>query len=66
MLCLTRKENERIRIMTSDGPVWITVVHINRGRVRIGVEAPLSCEIMREEVLPGLEWYQQPEQQKAV
>lgn len=48
MLVLTRKIGERIKI----GPdTWITVVDIDRGRVRLGLESPKDVLIMREELL---------------
>jgi carbon storage regulator len=47
MLCLTRKNGERI--MVGDGIV-ITVIESMNGRVRIGVEAPQGVRIDREEV----------------
>lgn len=51
MLILARKLSERIRLLTSDGPIWITVCDIDRGEIRIGVEAPKSVPVHREELL---------------
>lgn len=49
MLVLSRRLGERIRV----GPdVWITVVRIERDRVRIGIECPDDMKIMREELIP--------------
>lgn len=48
MLVLSRKENERIMI----GPgITVTVVAIERGKVRIGIEAPRDIDIQREELV---------------
>lgn len=51
MLMLSRKEGQRIRLLTSDGPIWITVARINRGQTTIGIEAPESVVIAREELI---------------
>ena len=49
MLVLTRRKGEKIHI----GPdIVITVVEIQPGRVRIGIEAPLAVNIVRAELMP--------------
>ena len=47
MLVLTRKLNERI-IIGDD--ITVMVVEIRDGTVRLGIEAPRSIEVHREEV----------------
>ncbi len=47
MLVLSRKLNEKIVI---NGDVWITVVGIQGNQVRIGIEAPDSVGIFRQEL----------------
>jgi len=47
MLVLTRKTGEAIRIGET---VTITVVQISRGRVRIGVAAPVTTPVHRGEI----------------
>jgi carbon storage regulator len=47
MLVLSRKEGERIRIGEN---VFVTVVHVSKDKVRIGVEAPLDMIILRDEL----------------
>ena len=47
MLVLTRKLGQKIEI--GDGIV-VTVVKSDRGRVRLGIEAPQDVRILREEV----------------
>jgi carbon storage regulator len=47
MLVLSRKLNEKIVI---DGGIVITVVKIEGGQVRIGIEAPASVKVFREEI----------------
>lgn len=49
MLVLTRKLNEKIVI---NGNIVVTVVRIDKNQVRIGIEAPNSIPVYREELLP--------------
>jgi len=48
MLVLSRKLNEKIVI---DGGIVVTVVKIEGGQVRIGIEAPSHVKVFREEIL---------------
>ena len=48
MLVLSRKRNEKIVLPTVD--VEITVVEIQGDRVRLGIEAPHSLPVHRDEV----------------
>ena len=51
MLVLSRRLGEKIKI----GPdVWVTVVDIDRGKVRLGIEAPKDVSVMRQELLPEI------------
>ncbi len=47
MLVLSRKTNEKIVI---DGGIVLTVVKIEGGQVRLGIEAPSDVKILREEI----------------
>jgi carbon storage regulator len=47
MLVLSRKLNEVIII---DGKIRVSVVHVRSNRVRLGIEAPESIGILREEL----------------
>jgi carbon storage regulator len=47
MLILTRKVGERIRI----GDVWVEVMRVEHGKVRLGIDAPRDMPVWREEVL---------------
>jgi carbon storage regulator len=49
MLVLSRKEGEAIFIGEN---VKIVVVEIDRGKVRLGIEAPRDVPIYRQELLP--------------
>ena len=49
MLVLRRKLGEKIYIGDN---VCITVVDIDRGKIRLGIEAPRDVPIYREELLP--------------
>ncbi len=47
MLMLSRKIGERLII---GGDIVITVAEIQRGRVRLGIEAPAEITVVREEL----------------
>jgi carbon storage regulator len=47
MLVLTRKVGDRIWI---GDDICITVVSVNRGKVRVGIEAPKSVPVRRSEL----------------
>ena len=49
MLVLSRKEGQRIRLGDS---IVITVVGVTGDKVRVGVEAPDSVVVLREELQP--------------
>jgi carbon storage regulator len=50
MLVLTRKPGERIVLGDS---IHVTVISLERGRVRLGVEAPPEVCILRQELQKG-------------
>ena len=58
MLVLSRKLGEKIYIGEN---ICITVVDIDRGKIRLGIEAPRDVAIYRQELLPN---GQLPEQVK--
>lgn len=47
MLVLSRKQNERIRVGDS---VVVTIVRVSGDKVRIGIEAPPSMRVLRDEL----------------
>jgi len=49
MLVLSRKLGEKIFIGEN---ICITVVDIDRGKIRLGIEAPREVPIYRQELLP--------------
>ena len=52
MLVLTRREGESIVLETSDGPIKVTLVaYKSNTETSVGIEAPESVRIMREELL---------------
>lgn len=59
MLVLSRKLGEKILIGEN---ISITVVDIDRGKIRLGIEAPRDVPIYRQELLP-LNTQQQQQQQ---
>jgi carbon storage regulator len=50
MLVLSRKLGEKIFINDN---ICITVVDIDRGKIRLGIEAPREVPIFRKELLDG-------------
>jgi carbon storage regulator len=49
MLVLSRKLGEKIQIGDN---ISIVVVDIDRGKIRLGIEAPRSVPVFREELIP--------------
>ena len=47
MLILSRKKNEKIRIGTD---IVVQVLSISESQVKIGIEAPSSVKILRDEI----------------
>jgi len=52
MLVLSRKEGEKIII---DDNIEVTVLEAENGKVQLGIDAPKSIEIHREEVYRRIE-----------
>lgn len=55
MLVLSRKKNESIIIKGKDGDIRIFIVDNEKGRVRVGIEAPKGYTIIRGELLVEIE-----------
>lgn len=50
MLVLSRKLGEKIYIGEN---ICVTVIDIDRGNIRLGIEAPRDVPIYRQELLPA-------------
>ena len=61
MLVLSRKLGEKIYIGEN---ICITVVDIDRGKIRLGIEAPRDVPIYRQELLPLNHQLQQQQNQQ--
>lgn len=48
MLVLSRKKNEKFYIGKD---ICVTVVEIDRGKIRLGIDAPRDVSIYREEIM---------------
>lgn len=51
MLALTRKPLEGITVITTDGPIHFLIASLANGKVRVAVEAPNECLILRDELI---------------
>lgn len=51
MLVLTRKSGEWLGIETQQGLIRVLVVRVDGEKVRLGVDAPGDCRILRGELL---------------
>ena len=48
---LTRREGEAIILETSDGPIRITLAEYNGSQTKVGIDAPQSVRVLREELV---------------
>ncbi len=55
MLVLSRKKNEGILIKGRDGDIRILAIEIDKGKIRLGIEAPKGYTIVREELIYEIE-----------
>ncbi|MCS7281708.1 MAG: carbon storage regulator [Desulfobacterota bacterium] len=51
MLVISRKKNEAVIIKGQEGDIRILVIEGEKGKVRLGIEAPKGYLILREELL---------------
>jgi len=52
MLVLTRKEGERVRILTRSGEViWVELIRVDNQKAQLGFDAAWNVSIFREELL---------------
>ena len=52
MLVLSRKAGQSLMI---EGGITVTLMEVEGGRVRLGIEAPASVRILRSELMPNPE-----------
>jgi carbon storage regulator len=50
MLVLTRRPGEKLILETSDGPIEILIASIGGQQTQVGVDAPESVTVLREEL----------------
>lgn len=62
MLVLSRKPNESIII---NGNIEITVVSVDRGKVRLGIKAPKDVPVHRQEVYEAIQKGSESEKKSA-
>ena len=55
MLVLSRREGEAIILETSDGRITVRLTEYNGQQTRVGIEAPRSVDVVREELLEDSE-----------
>ena len=51
MLVLSRKEGESITLKTKEGDIRVTYVEQMRGRAKLAFDAPMSVNIVRDELI---------------
>lgn len=56
MLILSRKVDESVIVKSNEGDIEIVVTEIGGGKVRLGINAPKGCKILREELLKTMEY----------
>jgi carbon storage regulator CsrA len=54
MLVLSRKIKESITLQTQEGTITISIKNIKGQQVKIGIDAPLSVDVDRTELLETL------------
>ena len=57
MLVISSRLHDRVKIEVGDIIIWVGVVKLDKGKVRLGFEAPPEARISRNEVLPLAEQY---------
>lgn len=60
MLVLGRRENQSIRIHTTDGIIEILITQLDDRLVKLGFDAPGSVKILRSEIDPSAGNYLPP------
>ena len=50
MLILSRKESQKLKLITSNDSIIITILRISGEQIRIGVDAPGEVLVLRDEL----------------
>ena len=50
MLILSRKESQKLKLITSNNSIVITILRISGEQIRIGVDAPGEVLVLRDEL----------------
>jgi carbon storage regulator CsrA len=57
-LVISRRIGERLRLLTCAGEaIWIRISRVDRGQVKVSIDAPSEVNIIREELLPPDQQY---------
>ncbi len=51
MLVLSRKKNQGILIRGKEGDIKVVVLDADKGKLRLGIQAPIGYTIIREELI---------------
>jgi carbon storage regulator CsrA len=55
LLILSRRPGEKLILETSDGPIEVVLHRIDGQQAMIGIDAPKSVTVLRDELLDKLE-----------
>ena len=50
MLILSRKESQKLKLISADDSIVITIIRVAGEQVRIGVDAPMNVLVLRDEL----------------
>ncbi len=50
MLILSRKQSQKVKLITSNDSIVITILRISGEQIRIGVDAPGEVLVLRDEL----------------
>tara|TARA_B100000029_G_C16799748_1_gene676194 strand:+ start:97 stop:273 length:177 start_codon:yes stop_codon:yes gene_type:complete len=50
MLILSRKESQKLKLISADDSIVITIIRVSGEQVRIGVDAPMNVLVLRDEL----------------
>ena len=50
MQILSRKESQKLKLISADDSIVITIIRVSGEQVRIGVDAPMNVLVLRDEL----------------